>query len=838
MTDQEKELKRAIELEDPILFLGAGFSLGGKTQNGKNIPKGSDLKKDLIVELLKFQPNSQEYSDLIGYSLSEVCDFCESEKSSAHLTDYLVQVFQNSIPSSIHEQVTFFPWKKIYTTNIDDIVEKCYTKIGQPLLVQNFKRRSTLDLKGKIEYIKLHGCVNNPSEGLTFSVKSYLDSMLLTKDYRFNSLSLDMHSDSIIFVGHDFSEFNIDFYLKLYQNSGYQSSKGKLIFINPYPTIIFKSKIKALGATLIEWTAEQFFEFVTSIHNQADKNVFISQVKILNRFGFESFKSVRNRILPITKYESNLYFGYEPTWLDVFDEWDFQNDFINNQVSDFTARLTNQNSGIFSLYGKGLSGKSTYLLRLAIELEKKGFEVWDYRGKYFNYFEFFKWIKLNDDKKYFALVYDDASYNYKDISRLVNLIPSSQHLVVVTTSRLPSHIRSRYNIVDVPHQELYIEPKIYNQFATKIAKKLDEKGYLGALKKYETIQERVKFITGQNDLLNILYEITYGKGFRTRITNGLLPLLKNDTNFRDLLILLSIFEKLDLPFVPKELVSMLFGSDSKNVLINIEDFIKYNSQGDISLRTIFYLQTIQKVANKTKIISLLRNVLICIAPQLNDKQHNAWNQIEAACTKEKILRKRLGLRTADIKDMLYELKVDLSGSYNFYIQLGIAEQMGGEFDKALNHFRQAEVINPGSYMVKNAIGRNFLKQANSLDNLNLAKTIFHEGEVILLNLINKREELQVRAFSTHTYLYEKINFLKKFKIFTPNDELREMFEHLKRLIDKDPEDIMAKQISNYFFDYLRSIKKTSIIKLNYYDLNLLKSMLADSNLDFDDLTDE
>lgn len=835
MLDQEKELKRIIEIEDPILFLGAGFSIGAKTHLGLPIPTGNQLKTKIIIELLKFPEGSSEFKDLEKFSLSEVCDFCESEKSKAHLTDYLVEYFKNCKPAIFHPEITNYSWKKIYTTNIDDIVETCYGETDQQLLIQNFKRRSTIQPKGKIELIKLHGCVNNPSEGLTFSTKSYLDTMLLTKDYRFNSLSLDMHSESIIFVGHDFSEFNIDFYLKLYENSGYQSSKGKLIFINPYPSIIFKSKIKLLGATLIEWNAETFFQFVSSIRSNTGNSSLINQLRSLTRFGFESFKSIRSKILPIKNYESSLYFGFEPSWLDIFDEWDFQNTRMLNHLVEFANIDKTQDSRIFAIYGKGLSGKSTFLLRAGVELDTLGYEVWDFRGKYFNYYEFFKWTKLNDEKKKFALLYDNASYNYRDVLRLTKLIHHSQHLLIVTTSRLPSHIKSRYNIVDAYHFEYFIEPKISKEFALTISKKLNEKGYLGSLRKFEDLHDRVRFITDKNDLINILYEITYGKGFRTRISDALSPILAKDSGERDLLIILSIFEKLDLPFIPKELISLIFGSDSKTILQNIEDFIKYNSNGDISLRTVFYLQSILKTCTSNKIVSLIKSILMCIAPQISD-HHNSWTQIEAACINERNLRIRFGLKTKNVKEMLYELKLDLSNSYNFWIQLGITEQIEGEFDKALNHFKQAEVINPGSYMVKNAIGRNYLKQANSLNNLNLARTIFSEGEVILLRLIGKRDELQVRAFSTHTYLHEKIIFLKKFSIIPPNDEIREMFSLLKRLTDKDPEDVMTKQISNYFFDFLRLINRSNVIKLNYHDLKLLTSMLAEHSVDLMDLS--
>ncbi|MGZ3864572.1 MAG: SIR2 family protein [Bacteroidia bacterium] len=189
----ENELKRVLEYEDPILFLGAGFSIGAKTKSGTNFPTGKELKKDIIINLLKYPEGTKEFNDLINYSLSDICDYTEGQKSPAHLTDFLVEKFQKSIPAEFHTKVNIHNWKKIYTTNIDDVIEVSYNNPSRPLLVQNFKRKSTNELGNKLEYIKLHGCVNNPSEGLTFSTKSFLDSMITTHDYRFSSLMLDMH---------------------------------------------------------------------------------------------------------------------------------------------------------------------------------------------------------------------------------------------------------------------------------------------------------------------------------------------------------------------------------------------------------------------------------------------------------------------------------------------------------------------------------------------------------------------------------------------------------------------------------------------------------------------
>lgn len=121
-----------------------------------------------------------------------------------------------------------YKWSKIYTVNIDDIIENVCREANLDILLHNSKTKSTLSKYGNLEVFKLHGCVNNPSEGVTFSTQQYIDSMIKSSDFRFTSLSLDMLTRPVIIVGATFDEINIDYYLKIYENAGYSSLRGSI----------------------------------------------------------------------------------------------------------------------------------------------------------------------------------------------------------------------------------------------------------------------------------------------------------------------------------------------------------------------------------------------------------------------------------------------------------------------------------------------------------------------------------------------------------------------------------------------------------------------------------
>ncbi|MBS1928221.1 MAG: SIR2 family protein [Bacteroidetes bacterium] len=832
-----EKLKSTLLHDSPILFLGAGFSLGGKTKSGRDIPKANELKEIILTEFLKLSKSSSEYGELTNYPLSQVCQYCSNKQSPHYLIDFLTDFFSNTRPAPFHTKLTSYYWKKIYSTNIDDLVEKVFEHNQKDLVVQQYVRKFTHKKDSATEYYKLHGSVNNPSEGYVFSTDEYVDSMVHSKDFRFSSLSSDMHSENFIFVGSNFDEINLDYYLRLYENTGYASTRGKLYFINPAPSILLKSKIERVQGILLEWTTEQFLEFLESFSSTKTSISKYDLEKDITKLGYINIDFIKDSFKNTQNYDSQLYLGYEPCWEDIFAEWDFIDNRITQQLNKFLKTSANQKSAVLSIYGKPYIGKSVFIRRIGNELRKEGYETYHFEGRNFNYYPFLQFMR-NSNNFNFAIVMDNASYYYGPLKQLMKLIPNGKKLIVVTSSRPFFHFKWRYNFVGEFFFEYLIDPTISSEYAKNIVLRLEEKGYLGELKNLKTVEERVSVVTSNNDLMSLLFSLTFGKGFIKRLNKDLQPHLEKDDSTRDLLLSLAIFNKIELPHFPIELVSHLTNGRAKEYMKKVDAFTKTTSQNSLQLRSGFFTTNIFRSVAKKKIILMVEDMLVVIASQVDDKNHSYWNEIHASLTKEKTLRKVLSLNSHEIKQLLYRIRNYYSDNFNFWIQLGIAEQREKDFEKALNHFKQAEALRPTSYMVQNAIGRNFLKQANSLDNIVIAKKYFQEGEKILINLIENREEFQARAFSTHCYLYEKILFVEKFHIQLTNDEIVKMGEYLKRITDKDENDIMAKHINNVFIRFLKKTNKLNLIKLNFQDLSKLKALFTEYNVSFDELLDD
>src|SRR5690606_12869888 len=135
----------------------------------------------------------------------------------------------------------------------------------------------------------------------------------------------------------------------------------------------------------------------------------------------------------------------------------------------------------------------------------------------------------------------------------------------------------------------------------------------------------------------------------------------------------------------------------QNKIDRIKDYVRENENGDFEIRNTLYQKSILKSSTSDEIITAIRETLIHISPLVDELQHSYWNEIMSSLVKEKLLRKQLELKTKDIKEMLIDLRGYYSNNYNYWLQLGVAEQMELDFEKALNHFKQAESLNSNSY---------------------------------------------------------------------------------------------------------------------------------------------
>jgi hypothetical protein len=836
--DIEAKLERCLRT-NPILFTGAGFSFGAENSQGKKIPSGEQLKKDILLNLLAFDESSSEYKELIQYTLSQVCEFARSEKSEAKLSDYIVEQLTGFYPKEYHKIIASSGlWKRVYTVNLDDVFEKSVPQ--GTLAIQNRMRSISYTSAKQIEYIKLHGCINNPSEGLVFSSQEYIDSMMHSTDYRYNQFAQDMQKEDFVIVGTEMNELDIDYYIKLFGLVSKNTAKGQLFFINPKPSILLKSKVKELGASIIEWTTEQFAEYIKTLPI-CNNNIIVKEID-----GFLYVNKKYDLEKTFKGYRSSLYFGAEPDLKDIIFDWDFPNPEIEN-LYDRIIELTDLNDKaciIVSLYGKALSGKTIYSKRLSSCFIRDNFAVYEYTGKRFDYYNFANKCKYTKESK-IVLIVENASFYYSSLVALKKVFPKEKQLVIITTARTYSHNRRRYCLVpEADYLEIPISGSTNSDtglFAKNIIDKLDEKGYLGRLKALE-LKQRVIEVRKYNDVSSFLFSITDGILFRKRLITRFNKFTSKPINgfALDFLTALAFYQKLELPYFPMEMLA-LWNVDKYNETLSIcDDFITiHDDNNGISLRSdVLTKILINKISGHNK-IRLLKEILALVSSQTTETIHTYWSEMAASLMKVKLLRSCLNMNMGDIKNLLFDVKSYYNDDFNYWLQVGIAEQYDSDYETALIHFRQAESLSPSSYLVRNAIARNYLRMAHGEKDDLVAKDNFETGEKLMLKLISDSEDFQVKAYSIHCLLYEKVRFYKKHNIIPNKKEANGMVTMLKQVVDKDPNGPMSNHISGIVYSFLKSCNLLSnAFSFQMDDLKLIKKMMQKDGIDVTQMVED
>ena len=110
----EYAIEKALDGE-AVLFAGAGYSFGAKNEKGM-VPSAKQLKTDLMKEL--------GLENTTTYGLETISQYYLSKKTPETLVQKLRSCFCIKSVANHHLQIARVPWKRIYTTNYDQVAEK------------------------------------------------------------------------------------------------------------------------------------------------------------------------------------------------------------------------------------------------------------------------------------------------------------------------------------------------------------------------------------------------------------------------------------------------------------------------------------------------------------------------------------------------------------------------------------------------------------------------------------------------------------------------------------------------------------------------------------------
>ena len=199
------------------LLLGAGFSMDSKNAHG-NFPSGIQLL-DELAEATKSKRTT----------LQRLYQLLKPAQVKQHITDRL----SGSEPGETAKLITSFIWRRIFTWNVDDVIENVYKndKVLQRVIPKHFNDVYT-DPQSLEELltIHLHGFVQQPERGYVFSREQYVNQITKINPWM-TILTQRMLSEPIIIAGSTLDEVDLSYYLALRTGESARDDRGPSVLV-------------------------------------------------------------------------------------------------------------------------------------------------------------------------------------------------------------------------------------------------------------------------------------------------------------------------------------------------------------------------------------------------------------------------------------------------------------------------------------------------------------------------------------------------------------------------------------------------------------------------------
>ena len=483
MVDVFKELGRRLTKPKPggvLLFTGAGFSSGAINNQNQEIPRAREF--------------SQKLGPLVGeseeISLDVIADiYNESLPGGKTFLDLIRATFTVKSDTEAHRKIMSYPWRRVYTTNYDDLAEFALGRVGS--LPEVYDRNTIPNsLSGNsLQIIHLNGYVksiNNKTvvDDFALTLSKYIDDSLFSSRWA-SLLRQDFQlADTIIFIG--YSMYDLDISRILTQDPAIKSktflvqhdkiSRGEEMQLGRFGSVItigvdgvaslINSCIDA-GVAKSKADLENFREFIPP-NAPATRSVQTKDLQLLLERGI---------------FETELYYSQ----LEKGSSSYIVNRNICNQV---VSSLNNSQSTvvIHSDIGNGKSLLIEQFKKLALSLNFRIFEF-DPSDENFsfdiNYF--------NELEENYVLIIDDLITNRSVIDTLRNHLTNFRILSSVRSSIFEiksSDIKDILGSTFVAIDGNFIEPSDYDDLFSILTKG----GYWGD-RHADSLKSKRKFIS-------------------------------------------------------------------------------------------------------------------------------------------------------------------------------------------------------------------------------------------------------------------------------------------------------------------------------------------------------
>jgi len=363
-------LKGSVRAGEYNLFLGAGISLDAANAKGPLVSGGT--LKDSLCKLTGARASS---------SLQRVFSGLTPHQVKEHITER----FARCEPGPTALKFPSYLWRRIFTLNIDDVLEAAYKRPGNLQNVRSYHFRDAFEELRTLEtvpIIHLHGWTDQPERGYVFARSEYARVMAEANAWMTILADL-MPVEPFIIGGTALDEIDLEFYLARRSANSPREDRGPSFFVEPHPDIQTPQECTRYELILYHGTMLQFLDELAELvpERQGPFNLVAGETKslfpdavaknVVLSFA-NDFDRVPSGVAP-NGQALKFSYGNPPDWADLAGHWDVGRGLGSRVRSMIEAMITdNLAERLVVILEETGSGKTTVLRRVGFDLASSG----------------------------------------------------------------------------------------------------------------------------------------------------------------------------------------------------------------------------------------------------------------------------------------------------------------------------------------------------------------------------------------------------------------------------------------------------------------------------------
>ena len=806
--EQEEFLIRKLQRNEVVLFIGAGFSIDALNKNNEQLPLGNQFAQKIWSII--YPTKEYEITPLpILYEL-----LIKSGKPRNEIVDFLTNTFLVKSFPDFYKKISIPYWYKIYTTNIDNLLDKIYIHSSQDVDVLKFPHDDHKDIDkslSRIQHIYLNGKLPCNPEEIIFSRNQYAKEANKI-NHLYNQFVADYATNTTIFLGSALDEPLFEQYLASRQERKSEISeyRPQSFLIDPYLSdakIDFLKLsynivgIKKDSLSFLKWIEinrsqyENRYE-VIKISNPAlveladtlGKEKIKNLSEQLNDFA-EGFRKVSFKVKSNRKGKDYLQ-GTSPSWNDIYNELDAPRKITEIIFHDIEKIFSNDDNKveIIAILGSAGCGKSTILKRLSLKLVQNG------RSCFLSYSEYIPDINsivevVNTYEHRVCLMFDNADLMLHSLHGVTEQFEKCIYkpiIVIAARTNVFDRLINKFNI-QLNFNE-YDVPNLDRDEIVEIIRVLDENNLLGHLKGMSESQRIYEFEKrSKKQILVAMREATKGDSFDNIIKSEFNEIAPMEAKFLAGCIALtteagftvSIQDFVLFSNVAPANTLQLLKRNLRNIVITVggkENLLLFRHRAIAD-----YI--INNCMNPDQLKSTYLKILTTLASEINI---NNWKSRKFSLYREIInhlkVYKRFRYNIENARELYESLIPYFRNDFHLWIQYGSLEMegKGGNLDLAENYILQAQSLRPSNNYVKNALANLYFKKSKyskvhevSIDYRNKANEIITP----IIEDIKIENPYTYHIYCKGNYDYITKHIKDKIKIQEELTEVKQVLEH-------------------------------------------------------------